>query len=634
MIQIDNITLRVAGRVLLENAAVSIPGGARVGLVGRNGTGKTTLFRAISGEIGTDTGEIRIARGLRIGQVAQEAPGTQEPLIDIVLAADIERSELLAAAECETEPHRIAEIHTRLADIDAHSAEARAAAILSGLGFPEQIQRHPASSFSGGWRMRIALAGVLFSRPDILLLDEPTNYLDLEGSMWLETYLGRYTGTVIVISHDRDLLNVATNSILHLENKNLTFYRGNFDSFARQRAERAELAQKAAAKQAARAKHLQAFVDRFRAKASKARQAQSRIKMLEKLQPIELAAENRSAAIRFRDPEKLLSSPIIRLEDVSGGYAPDRPVLRDLSLRIDQDDRIALLGANGNGKSTFAKLLCGRLDYVAGNITRAPNLKVGMFAQHQLEELIPEHTAVEHVRARLAGLPESALRSRVAQMGLDTARMDTRARDLSGGEKARLMLGLAMLEGPHLIILDEPTNHLDMEAREALMMALNDYNGAVILVSHDRYLVETCADRLWLVEDGGVHAFDGDIDDYRARVLSRRRGRKDTTSGPERAPELSGAERRREEAERRRQLAPLARRIQEAETAIDKLRKAIASIDEQLSDAEWFSTNPDRGSEYAKIRAEAEKRLVMREDEWLQLSGDYEARMRPDWNAN
>jgi ATP-binding cassette, subfamily F, member 3 len=631
MIQIDNITLRIAGRVLLENAAVSIPGGARVGLVGRNGSGKTTLFRALSGEIGTDAGEIRIARGLRIGQVAQEAPGTEEPLIDIVLAADHERSRLLTAAEHETEPERIADIHTRLADIDAHSAEARAAAILSGLGFPEQVQRRPASSFSGGWRMRIALAGVLFSRPDILLLDEPTNYLDLEGSMWLENYLGRYPGTVIVISHDRDLLNVATNSILHLENKNLTLYRGNFDSFARQRAERAELAQKAAAKQAARARHLQAFVDRFRAKASKARQAQSRIKMLERLQPIELAGERNLAPMRFRDPEKLLSSPIIRLEDVSGGYAPDRPVLRDLSLRIDQDDRIALLGANGNGKSTFAKLLCGRLEHVAGKITRAPNLKVGMFAQHQLEELVPERTAVEHVRARLAGQAESALRSRVAQMGLDTARMDTRARDLSGGEKARLMLGLAMLDGPQLIILDEPTNHLDMEAREALMMALNDYSGAVILVSHDRYLVETCADRLWLVEDGGVHPFDGDIGDYRARVLSPRRSKKDVASGPEqRAPELSGAERRRDEAERRRQLAPLARRIREAESAIEKLRKAIASIDERLSDAEWFSENPDKGSEYAKMRADAEKKLVMHEDEWLQLSGDYEARIRPD----
>lgn len=627
MIQISDITLRIAGRPLLEGTSATIPSGSKTGLVGRNGSGKTTLFRAISGEMQPDNGEISVPKGLRLGQVAQEAPGTEDSLIEIVLAADLERADLMARAETETDPHEIAEIHTRLVDIDAHSGEARAATILSGLGFDEAAHARPASSFSGGWRMRVALAAVLFARPDILLLDEPTNYLDLEGTLWLESFIARYPGTVLIISHDRDLLNKAANSILHLEQRKLTFYRGNYDGFARQRAEKLELAAKAHEKQEAKRKHMQAFVDRFRAKASKARQAQSRLKMLERLQSEGPMIEERSAPIRFPDPQKLLSSPIIRLEDSSAGYAAHDPVLRGLTLRIDQDDRIALLGANGNGKSTFAKLLSDRLGHVSGQITKASGLKVAMFAQHQLDDLVAEQTPVDHVRPLMGGAPESKIRARVAQMGLDTARMDTKARDLSGGEKARLLLGLIAFDGPHLLILDEPTNHLDMESRDALMMALNDYAGAVIIISHDRHLVEASVDRLWLVKDATVCTYDGDIDDYRSEVLSgKRKARK---SEPETATheETNGAERRKAAAGKRRELAPLQKEIQEAESRIAKLQKAIGDIDAALAKPELYEKDPDRSQKLAIDRAKAEKLLVVTEENWLALSAEYEAEL-------
>ncbi|MEM7463791.1 MAG: ABC-F family ATP-binding cassette domain-containing protein, partial [Pseudomonadota bacterium] len=456
MIQISDITLRIAGRPLLEGASAVVPTGAKAGLVGRNGSGKTSLLRAMTGDLDLEDGSITLPKETRLGQVAQEAPGTEESLIDIVLAADKERADLLDKAETETDSDMIARIHERLGDIDAYAGNARAASILSGLGFDNEAQQRPASSFSGGWRMRVALAAVLFSRPDILLLDEPTNYLDLEGTLWLENFISRYDGTVLIISHDRDLLNKAVNSILHLEQRHLVFYRGNYDSFAEQRSAKLELAQKAHAKQEARRKHMQAFVDRFRYKATKARQAQSRLKMLEKMQPIGLGIVESSAPIRFPAPEKLLASPIIRLEKTKAGYAPDDPVLRNMDLRIDQDDRIALLGANGNGKSTFAKLLADRLEFVEGQITRAQHLKVAMFAQHQLDDLMADQTPIDHVRPLMKGAPEAKVRARVAQMGLDAGRMETKAKDLSGGEKARLLLGLIAFDGPHLLILDEP----------------------------------------------------------------------------------------------------------------------------------------------------------------------------------
>jgi ATP-binding cassette subfamily F protein 3 len=625
MIQISDITMRIAGRPLFEAASAFVPTGAKAGLVGRNGTGKTTLFRAIAGDLEPDTGTITLPRGARLGQVAQEAPGTKDSLTDIVLAADHERAQLMDRASTETDPHAISEIHERLGDIDAYSGEARAASILSGLGFDNAAHSRPASSFSGGWRMRVALAAVLFSRPDILLLDEPTNYLDLEGTLWLENFISRYEGTVLIISHDRDLLNKAVNSILHLENRQLNFYRGNYDGFARQRSAKLELAEKAHEKQEARRKHMQAFVDRFRYTASKARQAQSRIKMLEKIEPIGIGLKESSPPIRFPAPEKLLASPIIRLENTSAGYSPGAPVLKNLDLRIDQDDRIALLGANGNGKSTFAKLLANRIEHVEGGMVRAQGLKVAMFAQHQLDDLIPEQTAIEHVRPLMHGAPEPKVRARVAQMGLDTARMETMAKDLSGGEKARLLLGLIAFDGPHLLILDEPTNHLDIDSRDALMLALNDFPGAVIVISHDRHLVEASADRLWLVKDGNVSPYDGDIEEYRTEVLTGKRpARKEVAIEPE---PRNSAEKRRLAAERRKALAPLQKKIKDAETAMARLQKVIGEIDSRLASPDLYSNDPAKSQQMAKDRAEAEKQLRKFEESWLALSERYEAEM-------
>ena len=418
-------------------------------------------------------------------------------------------------------PNAIAEIQTRLTDIDAHSAEARAATILAGLGFDEAAQQRPAASFSGGWRMRVALAAVLFSRPDLLLLDEPTNYLDLEGTIWLENYIAGYPGTVLMISHDRDLLNTAVNTIVHMDNRTLTFYRGTYDSFERQRAEARELAEKARAKVEAQAAHMQAFVDRFRYKASKAKQAQSKLKAIAKLNLPAMLEESGTRPIRFPDPERLSASPMIKLEKVSAGYAADAPILKNLTLNIDADDRIALLGANGNGKSTFAKLLSERLEFVDGTVVKAPKIRVAMFAQHQMDDLVPEQTPIDHVRALMPKEGEAKIRSKVAQFGLGQERMETRCANLSGGEKARLLLGLCAFDGPDLLILDEPTNHLDVGAREALVHAVNDYKGAVILVSHDRHLIDATMDRLWLVKDGKVQPFDEDLDAYKKLLLQK-----------------------------------------------------------------------------------------------------------------
>lgn len=631
MLTINDLTFRMQGRLLFDKAGVSVDAGAKVGLVGRNGTGKTTLFRLITGDLEPESGELSIPRGLRIGGVAQEAPGTKDSLLDTVLMADLERASLIREAETARDAERIAEIHTRLADIDAHSAEARAGSILHGLGFSAADQRRPCADFSGGWRMRVALAAVLFSEPDLLLLDEPTNYLDLEGTLWLESYVARYRHTVLIISHDRDLLNKACNAIVHLENRKLTFYRGNFDTFERTRAERLALQEKAREKLDARRKHMQTFIDRFRAKASKARQAQSRIKALERMGTMAAFAEERSAPIRFPDPEKVVSSPIVRLENTFAGYDPDKPVLKRLNLRIDADDRIALLGANGNGKSTFAKLVAGRLAPFSGETVRADKLKIAMFAQHQLDDLIPEQTPVDHIRKLMPDAPEAKVRARCAAMGLGTEKMDTVARDLSGGERARLLLGLITFEGPHLLILDEPTNHLDIDSREALVMALNAYNGAVILISHDRHLVEASAERLWLVHDGGVEPFDGDMEDYRRFILKGAPPRAAAQKGDAAEQSASrsasqGNDRRRppEKAAAAGSRSEARKRIRQLEAIMAKAGEAIARIDTMLAEA---STAGDakRIGELAAKRAEAERRLVLVEEEWLELSSELEA---------
>jgi ATP-binding cassette, subfamily F, member 3 len=518
MLKIEDITYNVEGRPLFEGASATIPTGHKVGLVGRNGAGKTTLFRLIRGELALEGGTITLPQRARIGGVAQEVPSSETSLLDTVLAADTERAALMHEAETAHDPHRIAEIQARLSDIDAWSAEGRASSILKGLGFDPEQQLMPCSAFSGGWRMRVALAGVLFAQPDYLLLDEPTNYLDLEGALWLESYLQKYPHTVLIISHDRGLLNRAVQGILHLDNRKLTYWQGGYDQFARQMAERRAVLQAEAKKVDARRAHLQSFVDRFKAKASKAVQAQSRVKMLEKLTPITAPEDAKKVVFTFPAPEEL-APPIINLDGAAVGYGGPL-VLKKLNLRIDQDDRIALLGRNGEGKSTLSKLLAGKLQPAEGKMARSSKLRIGYFAQHQVDELHIDETPLQHIQRLRPNEAQPKLRARLAGFGLMAEQADTVVGRLSGGQKARLSLLLATIEAPHLLILDEPTNHLDIESREALVDALTEYAGAVILVSHDMHLLGLVADRLWLVKGGAVTPYTDDLEAYRRQLLA------------------------------------------------------------------------------------------------------------------
>jgi ATP-binding cassette subfamily F protein 3 len=619
MLTINDLVYRLGDRLLFDHAGVFLPGRSRAGFVGRNGAGKTTLFRLISREIAPESGAISLPARTRLGRVEQEAPGGPTALIDFVLAADAERAELLERAESAHDPHDIAEIQTRLADIDAHSAPARAAAILHGLGFDAEAQRRPLAEFSGGWRMRVALAAVLFSQPDLLLLDEPTNYLDLEGTLWLVDYLSRYPASVIVISHDRDLLDDVATHILHLERGRLTLYKGDYSSFEKQRREAQLLAAKGAKKQEEQRKHLQAFVDRFRAKATKARQAQSRLKLLAKMEPVAAIVDDAILPIHLPSPEKPLSPPIIALEKAAVGYG-DRIVLSRLSLSISNDDRIGLLGANGNGKSTFAKLLAGRLAPSGGEMVRAPKLEAGFFAQHQIDELNESETPYAVFARLMPGAAEARIRARAAQTGFSGARADTPIANLSGGEKARLLLGVAAFNAPHLLILDEPTNHLDIDSRAALIEAINDYEGAVILVSHDRYLLEACADRLWLVDDGTVRAFDGDMDDYARLVLSKSRDEE-----PKRALLAPAQEGPKQEAPKRRDAGQARRKLAVAEERIEKFTQLLARVDEALAAPDAFARNPQEAARLASQREELAVALAVAEEQWLELAADAEA---------
>jgi ATP-binding cassette subfamily F protein 3 len=619
MLSISDISIRLAGRLLIDRSTVQITPGARVGLVGRNGTGKSTLFRAIRGELATESGSITVPSRWRVGSLAQEAPDGPESLIEVVLKADLERDTLLREAETASDAHRIAEIQTRLVDIDAHSAPARAAAILSGLGFSTADQARPVGEFSGGWRMRVALAATLFAVPDLLLLDEPTNYLDLEGTLWLEDHLAHYPRTVIVISHDRDLLETSVDQILHLDRGKLTLYRGGYSSFEEQRAQREMLDAKQAKRQEAERKRLQAFVDRFKAKASKARQAQSRVKMLERMKPIAALVTQDVQEITFPHPEKTLSPPIIAVDDVSVGYDRQRPVLNRVTLRIDNDDRIALLGANGNGKSTLVKLLADRLKPFSGTVTRAEKLGIAYFAQHQLDELNEDGSPYDHIRALMPDAPESKVRGRAGAIGFSGKAADTSVKSLSGGEKARLLLGLATFFGPNMIILDEPTNHLDIDSRAALAEAINDFPGAVIMVSHDRYLIEACADRLWVVADGTVTSFDGDLDDYRSLVLSSRTERTSSRDNDERD---NGDRAERSRNEKRK---PLKQKIADAEAEIERISGIIAKIDTALALPDIFSRDPKQAAQLAKARVSAASALQRAEEDWLEASSQHDA---------
>jgi ATP-binding cassette subfamily F protein 3 len=626
MLHINDLTYRIEGRPILEQATVAIPSGHKVGLVGRNGAGKTTLLRLLKGEIAPDDGSISIPRNARLGHVAQEAPGGDDSLLDWVLSSDTERASLLAEAEHATDPQRIAEIQIRLTDIDAHSAPSRAARILSGLGFDEEAQRRACREFSGGWRMRVALGAILFLKPDILLLDEPTNYLDLEGTLWLENHLKAYPHTVLIVSHDRDLLNRAVGSILHLDRGKLTLYAGGYDDFEETRREKQRLEMKLMKKQDEQRRHLQAFIDRFKAKASKAAQAQSRVKALAKMQPIAAQVDDRVVPFRFPDPQKVIASPLLRIEKASAGYDAATPILTGLDLRIDNDDRIALLGQNGNGKSTLAKLIAGRLTPLSGNVFGAQKVEVGYFAQHQLDDLLPTATPYDYMLKLMPEATEAQRRTKLGTFGFSADKADTQCGKLSGGEKARLLLALTAFHGPHVLILDEPTNHLDIDSREALVHALMEYNGAVILISHDRHLIEATADRLWLVRNGTVKSYDGDMESYRALLLEERGARTverrdDRGDGEAKA---SRTDQRRAAAEKRAELAPLKKAMVAAEKLVDKLTKEIAALDAQLADPALYTKDTGRAQSTAQQRGQLSKQIGEAEEAWLLATEAYE----------
>jgi len=605
MIKLHDISYSVDGRPLLENASATIPAGHKVGLVGRNGTGKTTLFRLIRGELSLETGSIELPRQARIGGVAQEVPGNDISLLDTVLAADTERAELLAEAERADDPNRIAEIQTRLADIDAWSAEGRASSILKGLGFSPEKQQMPCSAFSGGWRMRVALAAVLFAQPDLLLLDEPTNYLDLEGAIWLESYLAKYPHTVIIVSHDRGLLNRAVGSILHLEDRKLTFYQGAYDTFVKTRAARLASAEAEAKRQDARRTHLQSYVDRFRYKADKAKQAQSRLKMISKLEPITRPQEAALRRFSFPEPEEL-SPPIVRVENGTVGYE-DTAILSRLDLRIDQDDRIALLGQNGEGKSTLSKLISGRLDPMAGRVVTSNKLRIGYFAQHQVDELFVDETPLDHIRRLRPEKTPAQLRAILGGFGIGAEQADTEVGRLSGGQKTRLSLLLATIDAPHLLILDEPTNHLDIESREALVEALTAYSGAVVLVSHDMHLLSLVADRLWLVKGGRVTPYDDDLDTYRSQLLS---GDKPTTQAPSDKPKIKKAS--------RDEILALRAEVRKCEDRLEKLMGMHEKLSAKLADPELYSDKNIADLEvWNKKFAEVEEAMSRAETLWV-----------------
>ena len=522
MLHIDSLTYRIGGRVLFEDASVSVSSRHKVGLVGRNGAGKSTLLRLIMGELEADSGGIKIQRDTRVGTVAQETPEGDQTPREFVLEADAERSALLTEAETAEDPIRIAEIHARLTDIGSETAPARAAAILAGLGFDEEAQNWPLNRFSGGWRMRVALAATLFSKPDLLLLDEPSNHLDLETRLWLESHLVAYQGTIVLISHDRYLLNTIVDTIVHLDDLRLTVYRGDYDHFEKERRQRQELRAAEFSKQLEQRRHMQAFIDRFRYKASKARQAQSRIKALERMDELRPVRPDHEVAFNFPYPEPM-APPLIALDNASVGYSEGQPVLKRLGLTLDMDDRIALLGENGNGKTTLLRLLMGELKAMSGAVRHSSKMRVGYFAQEQADAFDPDRTAREELALRMPDVLETKLRSHLGRFGFTQDRANVKVGSLSGGEKAKLLFACITRHAPHVLLLDEPTNHLDIDSRQALVGAISAYEGAVILVTHDLHLVELCADRLWVARDGTCQPFEGDIADYRKVILEGRR---------------------------------------------------------------------------------------------------------------
>jgi ATP-binding cassette subfamily F protein 3 len=639
MLQINDLTFRIDGRPLFEGASAHISDGWKVGLVGRNGTGKSTLLRIIREDIlksGGGDGAIRISKGARIGFVLQEVPASDTSLLNVVLEADIERASLMREADTCEDPMRIGEIHERLADIDAWSGEARAAEILVGLGFTQNDLTRACREFSGGWRMRAALGGVLFAQPDLLLLDEPTNYLDLEGAAWLETYLRKYPHTVIIVSHDRDLLNRSVTHILAVENTKLVLQAGGYDTYLKRRAERTAHLQAQKEKQDVQRAHMQSFIDRFKAKASKARQAQSRMKMLEKMTEITVPLSERTIPFKFYEAEEL-ASPILELDKADMGYASGRPVLERVSLRLDFDDRIAIVGANGQGKTTLVKSIAQKLPLLQGVRRASKNLRVGYFSQDQLDELRAGENVLDHVRDLLPNGTQAAIRALAAQFGFGAEKCETHVEKLSGGEKVRLLMGLTTYRKPHILILDEPTSHLDIDSREALIYALNAFNGAVLIITHDTYLAEATADRLWLVSNGRANPYEGDLSDYKALVLAADRpgeDRQHAIARAETAAARSGSGSVDVQAPDRSRPAASTRpsykqklRMETAEKALDAARTALELLDRELADPDTFAHKADAE---AKLRARGrlQAQLDAAETEWLEAMEALEPQAR------
>jgi ATP-binding cassette subfamily F protein 3 len=623
MLQINDLTFDAWGRRFFDHASVSLPVSAKVGLVGRNGVGKSTLFKLILGQLHAGEDEIGYPKTARVASVDQEHPATPVSLLDTVLAADEERERLTQSLDT-ADPEHLGEIYARLSEIGADRAPSRAAEILSGLGFTHADLSRPMSHFSGGWRMRVALAAALFAEPDLLLLDEPTNYLDLEGALWLEAKLKKYPNTAVVISHDREILNNSIDHILHLHDGKLDLYPGNYDNFERQREERARLQESTRVKVDAQRAHLQAFVDRFRATASKAAQAQSRLKMIAKLPPVSSVAMEHTSPFILPSPQKPLPPPLVRLEGVSVGYDVGKPILKNLNLRLDLEDRIGLLGVNGAGKSTFAKLIAGAIEVQSGELRRDRRLKVGWFHQHQIEAMDPTDTPLEIIRRAMPESSEAARRSKLAQWGFSFQKVDTTVASLSGGERARLLLNLVAMEAPHLLILDEPTNHLDIDSRRALLDALNDYQGAVILITHDRSLMEMVADRLWFAADGTIVPFEGDMDDYAKKVIDRSRA---AARGPSQVKEVAAAPPPKPVAASRPKVptGTARRRAETAEAALARATAAVAELDKALIDPQIFTNAPARAADLGRERDAAQARLEAAETEWMDAVEAYEA---------
>ena len=601
--------------MLFDQATLAINKGMKVGFVGRNGTGKSTLFRLIKQEIAGGDEAVNIRKGVRIGTVDQEVPSGPQTLLETVLKADLERTSLMAEAETASDPNRIAMIHTRLADIDAYSAEARAATILAGLGFPHEDQLRPCSDFSGGWRMRVALAGVLFANPDLLLLDEPTNYLDVEGAVWLEAHIRKYRGTAFIISHDRDFLNQAVTHIAHLKGGKFNLFSGGYDQFEKRLAEQQRLNMALVGKQEDERRRLEAFVMRFKAKATKAKQAQSRVKRLEKMAPIATIINDPIAPFDLPSAERRLSPPILRWDEAALGYGETR-VLSKLNLRIDPDDRIGLLGKNGQGKSTLAKSILGLLTPQDGYIRRHKKLVIGYFAQHEVDALNIQHSAYDHIVELMPDATEAERRARLARFGLGHDKVETKAKDLSGGEKARLLFSLISFHAPHMLVLDEPTNHLDIDSRAELMKALNDFDGAVLLISHDRNLLEAVVDRLWCAEKGTISRFDGSLEDYKQLQLEGEKHNKKQKI----SVKPSQHDIRRAAAEARAKLAPMRKELKQIEKQIETANSRLKSIDQELSDPNLFARDADKAISLGQERSRLEEAVEMNELRWLELS--------------